>query len=115
MPYIITTTQSLETDVQGATDSRIAVATLEEARKTASHTVMRASVGHAAGDWRAVKFGARELPESGDTVGPLPDGTVIEVRAVSWMDLKIHTDLPGDPHGLLSESTILDAFNAVQA
>lgn len=31
------------------------------------------------------RFDARELPEAGGAVGPLPDGTLIEVRpTVSW-------------------------------
>jgi hypothetical protein len=31
---------------------------------------------------------ARELPESGGMIGPLPDGTLIEVYRVSWSELE---------------------------
>jgi hypothetical protein len=50
---------------------------------------------------------ARSLPKAGGTVGPLPDGTVIEVKSIDWPDLFID----GGP-ALFSESDILDAYNA---
>lgn len=51
------------------------------------------------------------LPESGGTVGPLPDGTVIEVREMSY------EDIAGIPDGeeLLADGDsgeIVAAFNA---
>lgn len=50
--------------------TRTAVATLDEARKVVWGPL----------DWRGT---CEHISESGGTVGPLPDGTVIEVRQVS--------------------------------
>ena len=132
MPYIITTTQREITGSEGAWRgsvlehevSRTAVATLEDAREAALQGIEDAYRGqvphivdsaHGLEAFHESDTDAEELLESGGTVGPLPDGTVIEVRPASWMDLKIHTDLPGDPHGTLSNATILAAFNGAQA
>lgn len=51
-----------------------AVATLEEARKALRH-----SFPDFPSYFRA-QSSIEELPESGGTIGPLPDGTVIEVK-----------------------------------
>lgn len=50
----------------------------------------------------------RRLPVEGGTVGPLPDGTVIDVAYVGWATLERATD-PG-----LSRDAILAAYNAAQ-
>lgn len=57
--------------------SRCAVATLETARFTASQDATIA--GSAYDD--AVHKACYEIPESGGTVGPLSDGTIIKVEA----------------------------------
>lgn len=83
MPYVITTKRKMATAPIGAfqVESRRAAATLEEARKAAHDTMFDRAMesawaeGSNAANWQAVN----DLPESGGTVGPLPDGTVIEV------------------------------------
>jgi hypothetical protein len=80
MPYIVITERPSQPDAGNSAQrnrsvSRRAVATLEEARREAG----RACLGSTSLDLRNVEQ-ARTLPESGGTVGPLPDGTVIEVR-----------------------------------
>jgi hypothetical protein len=55
----------------------MAVATLEEARRV----VGRACLGSTSLNLENIEQ-ARTLPDSGGTVGPLPDGTVIEVVRV---------------------------------
>jgi hypothetical protein len=80
MRYIVTTKRSRRegipvSAVDYAVLSRREVATLEEARREAG----RACLGSTSLDLRNVEQ-ARTLPDSGGTVGPLPDGTVIEVR-----------------------------------
>ena len=92
MPYVITTRQpethepgfdgQLGNYVSGSV-SRRAVATLEEARDVAQSLFTT----HAKADapaWRLIE-------DDGGTIGPLPDGTVIEVEAVGWQDLAERT------------------------
>jgi hypothetical protein len=78
MPYIVTTHYPHRDEEEGgsAPDERTAVATLEEAREAVAQTINAARVPnlHPA----VAQYDA--LPEAGGTVGPLPDGTVIEVR-----------------------------------
>lgn len=59
--------------------SEYAVATLEEARTVPVAHIEHASIG-SRDDWADAHYAAQTLPESGGTVGPLPDGTIIEVR-----------------------------------
>jgi hypothetical protein len=61
----------------------------------------------------------RLLPESGGTVGPLPDGTVIEVERETWINIM---DEVGGGWPQIPESSddplateILDTFNAREA
>ena len=106
MPYIITTIPApgaFHDNGSPVFETRTAVATLDEADLYLQRL----------DQWQSVDV--RDLPAEGGTVGPLPDGTVIEMRPASWMDLKIHTDLPGDPHGTLSDAQILAAFNGAHA
>jgi hypothetical protein len=108
MPYIVTTKRELEDDGMGRAwferVSRHAVATLDEARETALRAV---------GERRDMYYCEMEdaVPESGGTVGPLPDGTVIEVEQARWIDL-IHASTATTDS---SDQAILDAYNARQA
>ncbi len=86
MTYVITTRTVVPYEPHRRT-SRVAVASLDEPKGA------RTTVGWAIVDWfeRAERHGdpeslrlqgeAMDLPESGGTIGPLPDGTVIEVAA----------------------------------
>lgn len=95
MPYIITT-QWPSHDPSGKwhyiVKSRRAVATLDEARQ--------AVFPHA-------------LPESGGTVGPLPDGTVIEVGPASEREM---LDVIGVKFAVTAHdsTSVIDAYNAAQ-
>lgn len=71
MPYIIETTNG----------SQIAVATLDEARERIVRIVAGTSRSQAVLDDARWTY-ADPLPDEGGTVGPLPDGTVMEVRKV---------------------------------
>jgi hypothetical protein len=89
MPYIVITTDTLlyaedptaefEPDAKPVQQIRTAVATLDEARGAADRIVLDgyADSFKSANDDRNALLA---LPESGGTIGPLPDGTVIEVR-----------------------------------
>jgi len=105
MPYIITTERT-DVAAHGGTFqnvlSRIAVATLDEARRITAREY-REHVH------RFMGFDTRWITESGGTVGPLPDGTVIEVRRVNWIDLGVPLGSAMYP---VSEADALAAFNA---
>ena len=110
MPYIITTINpqgAAEQDSDGRsyyvpTSTRTAVATLNEADLYLQRF----------DQWQTVDV--RNLPESGGTVGPLPDGTVVEVHQVDNARL---AELAGTTSRLQSgqaklTSLIVAAFNA---
>src|SRR5262245_5521435 len=100
MPYIVTVKR--EDHIEGlglecVGHSRRAVATLDKAREAARPIIEAAwpegSVKLAASyddaDESTLRFhdahaDVDSLPESGGTIGPLPDGTVIEVLPVVW-------------------------------
>jgi hypothetical protein len=89
MPYIVTTTRpgtkylSAEPDVAPTHDSpavsRRTVATLEGKHLD---PFWRES-GIDPRSWNEATLGCLRLPEQGGTVGPLPDGTVIEVETLA--------------------------------
>jgi hypothetical protein len=103
MPYIITTTT--RANIYGAAGlveanvphevSRTAVATLDEARDHV-HS-LGATYGQMA--HRLRPRGTSRLP-----VGPLPDGTVIEVRQVGYVEIAAPVD--SSPHRTASEQSI---------
>jgi len=97
MPYIITTHQSGLTAEEVAREvahnptghgfrgySRTAVATLDEALSDVSTIVCNLMAGENFGQYQD-QF--RAIADSGGTFGPLPDGTVIEVRPVTYAAL----------------------------
>lgn len=111
MPYIITTKIPLEKR-EGfqwvpfdRTLSRRAVATLDEARHIA---------WQAAGCGDELRFDARAiddaLPEAGGTIGPLPDGTMIEVKRIGPIALQRLAH--ASPAWTLKQ--VIDAFNGAR-
>lgn len=115
-PYIVTTKH--EGRYPGALhpQSRRAVATLEEAREAANDAVGSRMPEHRAdvGDYIDAMADADNLPEAGGTVGPLPDGTVIEVSALTWIDLWAASGIGAEGlwHGTEERrQQIIDAFN----
>lgn len=100
MPYIITTTRPLTSRqrhaMESATRTRRAVATFDEARGEVIRHI-------------TTPF-AWDLALDGGTIGPLPDGTVIEVRHVDWIAMrKLAGSLPVRTH---NKPAVLDAYNA---
>ena len=126
MPYVITTTQTIfdwpsesvearrvknETLRRGYT-TRVAVATLDEARDYVATSIESspAWIGttHPFNGLDGLVSAAGRLPESGGTIGPLPDGTIIEVSRVGLRELADQSGIASDVYG----RDILAAFNA---
>jgi hypothetical protein len=109
MPYIVTTKRQQPTGhFERTIDpvSRRAVATLE--------TVLQ--YGSDQGWRRATVRAVASLPESGGTVGPLPDGTVIEVVPMDEEEMRSYASISGVNDAYERPMTeILDAYNARQA
>jgi hypothetical protein len=108
MPYIITTIN----------DCTTAVATLDEV-----NAAVRAECERVGGAprtiWTDPAIYNRSL-HGGGTVGPLPDGTVVEVRWIDWMDFE-RMVVPGTVAAAIPITTfdddnyrdsLLHAFNA---
>lgn len=122
MPYIITTRRPCtccthcgyshregSPECLHAQESTGAVATLDEAQRYGRRIMADA------GQWSTAAID--ELPESGGTIGPLPDGTTIEVKRVSWSRLAEHTTGGWDAErgrfrAPAYEADILAAFNS---
>jgi hypothetical protein len=112
MPYIITTLHPWADANEPArrARTRTAVATLEEAQDIVTedlqHFDFDAFPDHPLAD------GIPALPESGGTVGPLPDGTVIEVERVARFELGFSAGLIAADHPQLwNDSDLVDKFN----
>jgi hypothetical protein len=109
MPFIITTTRhlpSMESHDTMEYVERRAVATLEEARTLASDAVYDAGLKTVVDAEQAFT-----IPVSGGSVGPLPDGTVIEVEHASWDDL-----VGADGWGVsTTEAEVIAAYNDAQS
>jgi hypothetical protein len=110
MPYIVTTKRPAKVDhdeerAEREHVSRRAVATLEEVKAHAASEVERRE--HDDDQF----FATALLPESGGSVGPLPDGAVIEVEQTTWRDLGwVGATMPDS--GIARSLT--DAYNARQ-
>jgi len=115
MPYIIETRfypRSMYGRVGGLGKvTRHAVATLDEARDEAAYRIERITGGDP--DYEEVYTDAQGCSELGDTFGPLPDGTVIEVRQVGWDELRDSATREQRDRGMTAAETI-DAYNAAQ-
>lgn len=74
----------------GERASRRAVATLDEAQNIAQEAIDNGppiSSKREWDAWDALYDNVVVLEEPGGTIGPLPDGTLIEVERVDWVDL----------------------------
>lgn len=112
MPYTITTHRpgKHERPIEdGDRYSRRAVATLEDAREHLRCELPGAYEWITDGDYADMMADIVALPESGGTVGPLPDGTVIEVAQVSWLALGAGLKVENP-----TDQKILDAYNAAK-
>jgi hypothetical protein len=117
MPYTITTTR-LDLKLHGEYASRLAVATLEEARQAVANETLLHGY-EALPEHEAEKFDRQYMllrQNGGGTVGPLPDGTVIEVKQVGWFD--VAERVRGKrlvPAGRAAQAELIAAFNAREA
>jgi hypothetical protein len=123
MPYIVTTKRPEpkgSDPVLWAYVSRRAVATLEEARRYA----LTVADEHEGEMWSPAMLEAVYEFGGEGTVGPLPDGTVIEVVQTTWLDLARQAGLAEHVGSLATDAErgftyapprILDAYNARQA
>ena len=114
MPYIVTTlTPNHDDIVAGCSmvstlETRTAVATRDEAREAVEGEVSIVGV-HID---RAAMDAARNMPESGGTIGPLPDGTVIEVKQVELIEIAQQAFPRDDRAGMWpAPDVIIAAFN----
>lgn len=124
MPFLVITKRAglvHDTELQErpfeATLSRLAVATLEEVHRLVGRMVRQRSEGSYE-DWCAaypLTLKAADIPESGGSVGPLPDGTLIEVEATTYDRLGHDLDL--SPRRIFNdpEQKLVDAWNAKEA
>jgi hypothetical protein len=119
MPYIVTTKRPAKVDhdeerAEREHVSRRAVATLEEARDFIYSLCAETDV-----DDERIADDIDRLPESGGTVGPLPDGTVIEVeqttREALWDALDARARILFVCLEETTDEELLDAYNARQA
>lgn len=114
MPFIITTT-SPNGSFHGEITSH-AVGTIEEARDYVLEDI-GISEPDTWAEHDAIQASIDNLPESGGTIGPLPDGTTIEVSLATYDDLRASANLVGiELYGLRDErrDQILDAYNTRQ-
>lgn len=97
MPYIVTTHELDETSGMPTPPMNrpYAVATLEDARDYVIDELGHIYDGFELPVSDEHNQRAAELTESGGTIGPLPDGYVIEVQRVDWLDLE--RDRRGQP------------------
>lgn len=125
MPYIITTKRpgghvgAARAGAALRVIARRAVATLEDARREGGW-IVTASYDHLTdGNRGRFAHALRDLPESGGTVDPLPDGTIIEVERLTWEALGgrlLHLDAYPITRWLLERryAEVVDAYNARQ-
>lgn len=121
MPYIVATTTRIDHALNSVT--RIAAATLDEAREAALSAVLAAERSHPdperVGTYSELDQAARDLPEQGGTVGPLPNRTLIEVTPATYETILGQVPI-GHPVWFNaafqppSNEAILAAFNASQ-
>lgn len=115
MPFIITTSHAMLPGTTGMPvgggDTRIAVATLGDAAEYIDGTLPE-EIG-APKVCIAIAKQIVALDEAGGTVGPLPDGTTIEVEPVLWSSLCGALGRGGisqDP--TIWQPEIIDGYNA---
>jgi hypothetical protein len=118
MPYIITERWDGATHPKPG-NNPVAVATLGEARAEA-RTFINTVADRSPGRWMyEMRQECQQMPESGGVIGPLPDGTVIEVRPITlyglaenagWRGWRL-TRVTARPD-LVDPSEIIDAYNA---
>lgn len=107
MPYIITSYDSSRVVYNGETgiseyeaEGRRAVATLDEANE-ALYAIVKER-------YASCRVG---VPEAGGSIGPLPDGTVIAVKATTTTEIEISLGCTDAQMGQMSDAEAVKAFN----
>lgn len=111
MPYIVTHGQrhTASGRFDKLSESR-AVATLFEAREEAAYRIEQITGGDP--DYEEMYTDAQNCSELGETFGPLPDGSAVEVKRIQWHELRDLTDLLSDGEAETYGDAIIEAFNA---
>lgn len=112
MPFTVTTKRPTRVDADDLASayedrvvSRRAVATLEDARRHVSYASCLPSGRHTTN--------GHEITESGGSVGPLPDGTSIEVKPITWAEIRSalgHSPKAHEPRTPLYAAALLNAY-----
>lgn len=134
MPHVITTTRPcICTEADDPNDHRKscphwwghdgvtnrAAGTLDEAKNAIAVIVTDLARDHHAG-WQSAFALIVGLPEQGGTVGPLPDGTMINVEPATWKAISatlvgtVAGIRLGREHPQATDAEIIDAYNAAQ-
>lgn len=90
MPFIITTKRpqsQIEPQITWHV-SRLAVATLEEARTEVTRLALVDGEALLAENYADLRQQFAAVREAGGTVGPFPDGTTVEVKPVNWLGIE---------------------------
>lgn len=113
MPYLVTM-HPVHAERSMPRGQRVgrAVATLEDAQAYVSGVV---SARTTSADNRGARKTAADrlwsLPESGGEIGPLPDGTLVEIDYVNWADMAKSIGKPYSEYDWRADE-LIDAFNA---
>ena len=119
MPYVITATRVAERNFEEQplhTITRRAVATLYEAREQTDDSVFEAFERERRPDaemppeYYELSTQARKLPGHGGTIGPLPDGAVIEVAPITWASIMSAQVIEAGAY-----DAAIDAYNSFEA
>ena len=111
MPYVITTYECAPGSAVDWEDpvTRHVVATLDSDPATLLRPLRGTMDGRA---WVDLARAVRTLPERGGTIGPLPDGTVIEVLRVVWgWVVGVAEDHGAEIDEDATNAEIIDAYN----
>jgi len=127
MPYTITTTTPVRPRPANdwrtrAKVSRHAVTTLEKAQLAAWGIVQGRTWDSDVSAYQAASDKARTLPKDGGTIGPLPDGTVIEVVlttdaallatiSTEGIDVEAYNDAINEGFPVEASRIVCDAWN----
>jgi len=92
---------------------RYAVATLEDARSAAYSIISQNAIGQSGDAWRraANLVNHPAWPYLERSTVPLPDGTTVEARQVTWRQLEAKADMLDHDHDADDTDAILAAFN----
>lgn len=126
MPYIVKVGtpwgENLGARDKYATERRSACATYSEARDEAAHEIEVITGGDP--DYEEMYTDAQNFCELGETFGPLPDRSMVEVRPIEWDTLALEAGLTypavvagyaqREPEGN-SARQIIDAYNELNA